>query len=183
MATMEKLLHFTHDHMLSLVYLHPNYNNESSNEEEEEEEEDENDFVAEDHNVGQCSMCKEQIYSFHLCYYQCKDCDYSLHKFCAEMPINLQNHPLHPNHNLTLADKFQRIQRDSAGPDSEWTYGQEKEIVKRLKVRERREEAEVWTNVGLKWRSKTRQRPRQIENESRVPRSKSGLKSETKDKD
>ncbi|KAI3507458.1 hypothetical protein L1887_22444 [Cichorium endivia] len=56
MATTETLMHFTHDHMLSLVYLHPNYKDESSNEEEEEEEEDENDFVAEEHHGGQCSI-------------------------------------------------------------------------------------------------------------------------------
>ncbi|KAM0070507.1 putative chromatin regulator PHD family [Helianthus debilis subsp. tardiflorus] len=45
-------------------------------------------------------MCKEQIGSFHLCYYYCKACDYSLHKFCAELPRTLQNNPLHPYHNL-----------------------------------------------------------------------------------
>ncbi|KAJ0715956.1 putative chromatin regulator PHD family [Helianthus annuus] len=47
-------------------------------------------------------MCKERIWSFHLCYYYCKSCDYSLHKFCAELPDTLQNNPLHPDHNLKL---------------------------------------------------------------------------------
>ncbi|PWA47725.1 zinc finger, PHD-type [Artemisia annua] len=54
-------------------------------------------------------MCKEQIYSFHLCYYQCKSCDYSLHKFCAELPEIQNNHPLHPGHNLTLSERFQVV--------------------------------------------------------------------------
>ncbi|PWA41594.1 zinc finger, PHD-type [Artemisia annua] len=49
-------------------------------------------------------MCKEQIYSFHSCYYECKSCDYSLHKFCAELPKIQNNHPLHPGHNLTLSE-------------------------------------------------------------------------------
>ncbi|PWA65762.1 zinc finger, PHD-type [Artemisia annua] len=49
-------------------------------------------------------MCKEQIYSFHSCYYECKSCDYSLHKFCAELPEIQNNHPLHPGHNLTLSE-------------------------------------------------------------------------------
>ncbi|XP_076959947.1 uncharacterized protein LOC143636174 [Bidens hawaiensis] len=52
-------------------------------------------------------MCKEEIYSFHLCYYSCKDCDYSLHKFCAQLPRTQPNHPLHPGHNLTLSDGYQ----------------------------------------------------------------------------
>ncbi|MFS7928656.1 putative chromatin regulator PHD family [Helianthus anomalus] len=47
-------------------------------------------------------MCKEPIGSFHLCYYYCKSCDYSLHKFCAELPKTSQNNPLHPDHNLKL---------------------------------------------------------------------------------
>ncbi|PWA65425.1 DC1, C1-like protein [Artemisia annua] len=54
-------------------------------------------------------MCKEQIYSFHLCYYECKSCDYSLHKFCAELPEIQNNHPLHPGHNLTLSKRYQRL--------------------------------------------------------------------------
>ena len=67
--------------------------------------------MAEEKHVGKCKMCKEGIYSFHMSYYECKDCDddYSLHKFCAEMPKTLQNHPshdFHPYHNLTLSKGF-----------------------------------------------------------------------------
>ncbi|KAI3750379.1 hypothetical protein L2E82_21014 [Cichorium intybus] len=53
-TTMEQLMHFSHNHLLSLVHLQPNHNNESSDEEEEEEEGDE--FVAEDNHVGKCNM-------------------------------------------------------------------------------------------------------------------------------
>lgn len=60
-------------------------------------------------------MCKEQIYSFHLCYYECKSCDYSLHKFCAELPEIQNNHPLHPGHNLTLG----RYKRDGYSSESD----------------------------------------------------------------
>ncbi|GKD13940.1 zinc finger, PHD-type containing protein [Tanacetum coccineum] len=109
---MEELKHFTHDHPLSLVYLNPNRKSETIEEEEEEEEDkdkDDDDFVEEDKHGGQCNMCKEQIYSFHLCYYECKSCDYSLHKFCAELPLTQQNHPLHPGHNLTLSERLQHV--------------------------------------------------------------------------
>nr|XP_043637795.1 uncharacterized protein LOC122608771 [Erigeron canadensis] len=52
-------------------------------------------------------MCKEDIYSFHLCYYECERCeDYSLHKFCAELPLTLKNHHLHPAHDLTFVDRW-----------------------------------------------------------------------------
>ncbi|XP_023731650.1 uncharacterized protein LOC111879425 [Lactuca sativa] len=128
---MEQLLHFTHDHMLNLVHLQPNHDNKNENsdeEEEEKEEGEEDDFVAEEKHVGQCKMCKEGIYSFHMSYYECKDCDddYSLHKICAEMPKTLQNHPSHdphPDHNLTLSEGFQRSDDPYFTPDSEWTCG------------------------------------------------------------
>ncbi|KAJ0739945.1 putative chromatin regulator PHD family [Helianthus annuus] len=106
---MEQLQHFSHEHMLSLVQLQLNHIHENSDKEDEDEDEnqDKDDFVLEDPHVGKCMMCKEDIYSFHLCYYCCKACDYSLHKFCAQLPITQQNHPLHPGHNLTLSDGFQ----------------------------------------------------------------------------
>ncbi|XP_076904855.1 uncharacterized protein LOC143560438 [Bidens hawaiensis] len=72
-----------------------------------DDDEDKDDSVVEEPHVGKCKMCKEEIYSFHLCYYSCKDCDYSLHKFCAQLPLTQPNHPLHPDHNLTLSDGFQ----------------------------------------------------------------------------
>lgn len=89
-----------HEHPLNLVYLQqPTHKKENVDDEDEDEHEVENEveFVEEDR---ECSLCKEQIWSFHLCYYSCKTCDYSLHKFCAELPRTLQNHPLHPGHTL-----------------------------------------------------------------------------------
>ncbi|CAI9298259.1 unnamed protein product [Lactuca saligna] len=110
---MEQLEHFSHNHPLNLVQLQPNHN----------EEEDVDDFVVEDHHVGQCNMCEEDIYSFHLRYYTCKNCNYSLHNFCAEIHKTLQDHPLHnPNHNLTLSKGFQDLDLYFS-LDKEWTCG------------------------------------------------------------
>ncbi|KAK9060352.1 hypothetical protein SSX86_021056 [Deinandra increscens subsp. villosa] len=97
---MDQLTHFSHRHPLSLVHLHQNHKNENTDEEDEDGHEDGDDIVEEDHHGGQCDMCKERIWSFHLCYYYCKSCDYSLHKFCAEVPEPHHNHPLHPGHRL-----------------------------------------------------------------------------------
>ncbi|KAI7735268.1 hypothetical protein M8C21_009402, partial [Ambrosia artemisiifolia] len=96
----DTLRHFRHKHPLTLVYLpQPTHKKENVDDEDEDEHEveDEVEFVEEDH---QCNLCEEQIWSFHLCYYSCKTCDYSLHKFCAELTDTLQNHPLHPGHTL-----------------------------------------------------------------------------------
>nr|GEX58194.1 hypothetical protein [Tanacetum cinerariifolium] len=111
---MESLLHFTHDHLLSLIHLQKNKNdvNSDDDKEEKEEDKDDDDFVVEDPHVGQCNMCEEPIYLLHLCYYKCNDCDYTLHKFCAELPTTKKNHPLHPGHDLTLSQEFQYHETD-----------------------------------------------------------------------
>ncbi|KAL8242820.1 hypothetical protein R6Q59_013122 [Mikania micrantha] len=97
----DQLDHFSHRHSLSLVYLQQK--NENDNDEDEDrDEEAEDEFVEENLHGGECNMCKEHILSFDVCYYYCKPCDYSLHKFCAELPFKLQNHPLHPQHELKL---------------------------------------------------------------------------------
>ncbi|KAI7735266.1 hypothetical protein M8C21_009400, partial [Ambrosia artemisiifolia] len=97
-VVVDTLLHFSHRHPLNLVYLQqPTHKKENVDDEDEDEVEDEIEFVEEDR---QCSLCEEQIWSFHLCYYSCKTCNYSLHKFCAELTRTLQNHPLHPGHTL-----------------------------------------------------------------------------------
>ncbi|KAI7747845.1 hypothetical protein M8C21_019603 [Ambrosia artemisiifolia] len=91
--------HFSHEHSLSLVHLQqPNHKHDNSDNEDENEEQD--DSVEEVLHEGQCRLCKEQIWSFHLSYYYCKSCDYSLHTFCAELPETLQNYPSHPDHTL-----------------------------------------------------------------------------------
>ncbi|XP_076923672.1 uncharacterized protein LOC143585879 [Bidens hawaiensis] len=104
---MKQLQHFTHEHLLSLVQLQSDDINEDSDREDEDEDEDKDNIVApEDHNVGTCNMCEEEIYPFHLCYYSCKDCDYALHKFCAQLPETQQNHLIHPGHKLMLDKGF-----------------------------------------------------------------------------
>ncbi|XP_076940542.1 uncharacterized protein LOC143609761 [Bidens hawaiensis] len=133
---MEQLQHFSHEHLLSLVELQSVHNNEecllslvelqpdhiSEISNNEDEDGDEDDFVVENRHVGTCKMCKEEIYSFHLCYYSCKVCDYSLHKFCAQLPIIQQNHPLHPGHNLTLSEGFQyHVHVPTFSDDAGWT--------------------------------------------------------------
>ncbi|XP_076887276.1 uncharacterized protein LOC143537377 [Bidens hawaiensis] len=103
----QQLDHFSHHHPLSLVHLkQPNHQNENDDDDNDDEmnneEEDKDDFVEEVDYGRQCNMCKEQIWSSHLCYYKCTSCDHLLHKFCAELPPIQQNHPLHPGHILIL---------------------------------------------------------------------------------
>ncbi|KAD2394094.1 hypothetical protein E3N88_41071 [Mikania micrantha] len=102
----DEFKHFSHDHSLCLVYLQQqNPKNENdSDEDEDRDEEVEKEFVEENLHGGECNMCKEQILSFDVCHYYCKPCDYSLHKFCAELPEIFQNHPLHPQHELSLVE-------------------------------------------------------------------------------
>ncbi|KAF5776657.1 putative chromatin regulator PHD family [Helianthus annuus] len=101
-VVMDPLHHFDHEHPLYLVHLpqQAHHKNENADDEDEDEVEDEVEFVEEDR---QCNLCKEQIWSFHLCYYSCKTCNYSLHKFCAELHRKLQNHPLHPGRHLSFS--------------------------------------------------------------------------------
>ncbi|KAD2394096.1 hypothetical protein R6Q59_013119 [Mikania micrantha] len=99
----DQLDHFCHHHSLSLVYLQQqNRDNENDSYEDERDEVVKDEFVEENHHGGKCDMCKEQILSFDVCYYYCKPCDYSVHKLCVEAPRRLQNHPLHPEHDLIL---------------------------------------------------------------------------------
>ncbi|CAH1453481.1 unnamed protein product [Lactuca virosa] len=47
-------------------------------------------------------VCHGCVRPLSLPYYSCKDgCSFSLHKYCAELPLKLQ-HPLHPDHSLAL---------------------------------------------------------------------------------
>ncbi|KAJ0491799.1 hypothetical protein HanIR_Chr12g0567761 [Helianthus annuus] len=102
-AAMDPLRAFRHKHPLYLVHLpqqlHHKNENADDEDEDEDEIEDEVEFVEED---CQCNLCKEHIWSFHICYYSSKTCNYSLHKFCAELHRKLQNHPLHPGPDLFL---------------------------------------------------------------------------------
>ncbi|XP_076914116.1 uncharacterized protein LOC143572994 [Bidens hawaiensis] len=112
---MEQLQHFSHEHPLNLVQLQPHHDNENSDKEDEDENEFNDDIVVEEGHVGICNMCQEEINSFHLCYYCCKECDYFLHKFCAQLPITNQNHSLHPDHNLELYGPENGLRRWRSG--------------------------------------------------------------------
>ncbi|KAJ0715987.1 putative chromatin regulator PHD family [Helianthus annuus] len=116
----DQLLHFSHEHPLSLVHLQqPNHKNESSEDEDEEKE----DFVEELCHGGRCGLCKEQIWSFHLCYYYCKSCHYSLHTFCAQLPKTKQNCPSDRGHTLTCHYYYFRDYLDvETGDDYEHDY-------------------------------------------------------------
>ncbi|KAL8223556.1 hypothetical protein R6Q57_019031 [Mikania cordata] len=123
----DQLKHVSHHHPLSLVYLQQQKqkNENDSDEDEEIDELAEDEFVEENHHRGQCSMCNEPIWSFHLCYYYCKPCDYSLHKFCAELPEILPNHPLHPQHDLYLEkpwDLGMKCSICNLSPKNIWFY-------------------------------------------------------------
>lgn len=73
---MEELLHFSHDHPLTLC-----------------------DELKKDRVT--CYGCWRKISGMG---YLCNQCDFFLHKWCAELPKNLQ-HPIHPEHSLTLLSR------------------------------------------------------------------------------
>ncbi|KAL8257575.1 hypothetical protein R6Q59_029616 [Mikania micrantha] len=103
----DQLLHFSHHHPLNLLHLQPSkHKEENDDDDDNDDNDDEDDFVEEDNHGGQCKLCNEQIWSFHSCYYHCKSCDYSLHKFCAELPEFTQDRPLHIGHTLTLSMSY-----------------------------------------------------------------------------
>lgn len=85
-----------HEHPLKLVDLQ--VNNEDV---EESDDEEEKDLVVQDEFVCRCNRCDQDINVYYRYYYKCimdDSCDYSLHKFCAELPLMLKHmshsHPL-----------------------------------------------------------------------------------------
>ncbi|KAL7587127.1 hypothetical protein Lser_V15G38642 [Lactuca serriola] len=90
-----------HEHPLKLFDLqlqYPHY------EEEEEEEKEEKDPIMKEGFEGvTCQRCREEIHMYHRYYYTCSSScdDFSLHKFCGELPSWLV-HPSHPPHTLHL---------------------------------------------------------------------------------
>ncbi|KAK2976229.1 hypothetical protein RJ640_001955 [Escallonia rubra] len=81
--------HFSHDHPLILFDVQP---------EESEScpgENFKNDDIL-------CEACVKPIFSP---FYKCSQCDFILHKCCAELPTELQ-HPFHPQHPLILLPKY-----------------------------------------------------------------------------
>ncbi|GLT96163.1 hypothetical protein SLE2022_138070 [Rubroshorea leprosula] len=76
-----KLDHFGHSHPLVLV-------------------EEEIDWIS---IIYYCSACRERVEGS---YYSCSECDFCLHKLCAELPREI-NYPFHLNHPLILYEKSQ----------------------------------------------------------------------------
>ncbi|XP_076890179.1 uncharacterized protein LOC143541175 [Bidens hawaiensis] len=89
-----------HQHPLKLIDLQ--VKNEDAEESDEEVEEEEKVAVAQNEFVCPCKRCNQPINEYYRYYYKCIDdsCDYSLHKFCAELPKILK-HRSH-SHLLTL---------------------------------------------------------------------------------
>ncbi|XP_076886364.1 uncharacterized protein LOC143536202 [Bidens hawaiensis] len=84
-----------HDHSLSLIDLNPKYPY------DETIYDDEEDLIVKQAFQSSCDRCHQEITYYHKCYYKCDQCDYSLHKLCGEVPIELQ-HASHSAHTLTL---------------------------------------------------------------------------------
>ncbi|GKV41896.1 hypothetical protein SLEP1_g49368 [Rubroshorea leprosula] len=74
---MKKLNHFSHPHPLVLV------------------EDQEMDSIG---TIYYCSACQERVEGSS---YNCSECDFCLHKSCAELPREI-NHPFHASHPLIL---------------------------------------------------------------------------------
>ncbi|KAJ0537494.1 putative chromatin regulator PHD family [Helianthus annuus] len=81
---------FEHEHPLNLTDLWSEQLQRKEDYEEDEENEDEVD-AKQDFRCF-CSRCYEEINWFHRYYYSCSTCsDYSVHKFCAELPERLED--------------------------------------------------------------------------------------------
>ncbi|PWA58000.1 zinc finger, PHD-type [Artemisia annua] len=91
-----------HEHPLNLIDLQPNY----PLYEEKYDDDDDNGggelITRQNFRRRPCDRCSKEITWFHRYYYECAySCDYSLHKFCGELPITLK-HTSHPAHTLNL---------------------------------------------------------------------------------
>ncbi|KAD2394123.1 hypothetical protein E3N88_41100 [Mikania micrantha] len=84
-----------HEHQLSLIDLNPKYPH------DEEVYDDEEDLIIKHAFERSCGLCNQVITFFHKYYYKCDQCEYSLHKLCAELPKTLE-HASHNQHTLAL---------------------------------------------------------------------------------
>nr|GEV33959.1 DC1, C1-like, zinc finger, RING/FYVE/PHD-type [Tanacetum cinerariifolium] len=91
-----------HEHPLNLIdlqFMHQDYV-------EDDDDFEDNDLVTVQKFKCTCDRCSLEIDWFHRYYYKCSNmsCNYSLHKFCAELSTTLQS-PAHPAHILVLAKR------------------------------------------------------------------------------
>lgn len=76
------------EHPLCLIDLQPTYP-----EYEEEYDDETGDLVTQQDFKCRCDCCKKRIYWFDRYYYKCaKSCNYTLHKWCAELPLTLNTY-------------------------------------------------------------------------------------------
>nr|XP_043611323.1 uncharacterized protein LOC122582954 [Erigeron canadensis] len=93
---------FEHEHPLCLVDLQPEYPL------YEDEYDDNDELITKQDFRSQCERCEQEITWFHRYYYKCaRSCEYSLHKFCGEVPLTLVQHKshqiiYHPSHKHPL---------------------------------------------------------------------------------
>ncbi|KAF5758019.1 putative chromatin regulator PHD family [Helianthus annuus] len=82
---------FEHEHPFSLIDLWSEQVQREAESEEDEEEKDDV-LIAKQDFKCLCSRCGEEINRYHRYYYSCCHCsDYSVHKFCAELPPSLED--------------------------------------------------------------------------------------------
>ncbi|GKD33185.1 zinc finger, PHD-type containing protein [Tanacetum coccineum] len=84
-----------HGHPLKLIDLNPKYPHDEVVYDDEEE------LIMKLAFRCPCGRCGQEINFYHRYYYTCEQCDYSLHKLCAELPTTLK-HESHRDHTLIL---------------------------------------------------------------------------------
>ena len=84
-----------HAHPLKLIDLNPEYPHDEVVYDDEEELIMKQDFRC------PCGRCGQEINFYHRYYYTCDQCDYSLHKLCAEL-LTTVRHESHRDHALIL---------------------------------------------------------------------------------
>ncbi|KAJ0639229.1 putative chromatin regulator PHD family [Helianthus annuus] len=89
---MKENMMFEHKHPFSLIDLWSEQVRREAESEEDEEEEKDDVLIAKQDFQCLCSRCGEDIKWYHRYYYSCCQCsDYSVHKFCAELPERLED--------------------------------------------------------------------------------------------
>ncbi|CAH1453723.1 unnamed protein product [Lactuca virosa] len=92
-----------HEHPVKLVDLQLHYEEEEEEDDDVDDakEEEGDDLITKEGFRGVCDRCGEEINVYHRYYYKCmadSSCDFSLHKFCGELPACLEStfhrHPL-----------------------------------------------------------------------------------------
>ncbi|KAJ0861197.1 putative chromatin regulator PHD family [Helianthus annuus] len=84
-----------HEHTLTLIDFNPKYPH------FEQVYDDEYDLIIKEAFKCQCNLCFQEINFLHRYYYKCDQCDYSLHRSCAELPTTLE-HASHCAHSFIL---------------------------------------------------------------------------------